>query len=80
MTFLDSKEKILIAFDSTSDAIAMETYCDSISLKGRLIPLPKEISAGCGIAWISPIALEKEVLNVLENKKFKYSSINKISL
>lgn len=46
------KEKRLVAaFNSTHDAIAFEDYCHSNGIPGRLIPLPREISAGCGLAW-----------------------------
>lgn len=42
---------LVIAFASTSDAMAMEKFCLANNVPGRLIPLPKEISAGCGLAW-----------------------------
>ena len=29
-------------------------YCLSRGAAGRLIPLPREISAGCGLAWSAP--------------------------
>ncbi len=49
------KERHLIAaFSSTHDAMAFEEYCIQHGAEGRLIPLPKEISAGCGLAWSAP--------------------------
>lgn len=29
----------------------MEKYCMTHNIGGRLIPIPREISAECGIAW-----------------------------
>lgn len=29
----------------------MERYCLANAIPGRLIPLPEEVSAGCGVAW-----------------------------
>ena len=49
------KEKRLIAsFYTTHDAMAFEEYCLGKRAAGRLIPLPREISAGCGLAWSAP--------------------------
>ena len=31
--------------------MAMEDYCHEHGIPGRMIPLPQEISAGCGLAW-----------------------------
>jgi len=42
---------IIITFDTTAQAIAMERYCGNQGIPGRLIPLPTSISAGCGISW-----------------------------
>lgn len=41
----------VISFHTTADAIAFERYAGEISFPGRLIPLPRAISAGCGMAW-----------------------------
>lgn len=45
------KEQLIITFSTTSEAMRMEKYCLDHGIKGRLIPLPAEISAGCGLAW-----------------------------
>ena len=53
------KEKRLIAaFYTTHDAMAFEDYCQGHVIPGRLIPLPREISAGCGLAWRAPPEIE----------------------
>lgn len=41
----------MITFHTTAEAMAMEEYCSRQAVRGRLIPVPREISAGCGIAW-----------------------------
>lgn len=46
------KEKYaVITFQSTAQAMAMEKYCMAQQIPGRLIPVPTEITAGCGLAW-----------------------------
>ena len=47
--------------------MAMEDYCHEQKIPGRLIPLPQEISAGCGLAWrMLPGAFNK-VIQVYSN-------------
>lgn len=59
------KEKRLItAFYTTHDAMAFEEFCHEHGVPGRLISLPREISAGCGLAWSAPPE-DEEGLKVL---------------
>lgn len=32
----------------------MGKHCEAERIPGRLIPLPRELSAGCGLAWRMP--------------------------
>ena len=48
---LQKKEKVVITFRTTTDAMAMETQCKARGASGRLIPVPGEITADCGLAW-----------------------------
>lgn len=48
------ERRLIVAFYTTHDAMAFEEYCASCGAGGRLIPLPREISAGCGLAWSAP--------------------------
>jgi len=41
----------IITFHTTSAAMAMELYCKEHGISGRLIPVPRELSTGCGLAW-----------------------------
>ena len=43
--------KVIITFHTTSDAIAFEKACKETGRSGRMIPVPRELSAGCGLAW-----------------------------
>ena len=42
---------IVLSFRATVDAMAWEKHCLAERIPGRLIPLPRELSAGCGLAW-----------------------------
>lgn len=42
---------LILSFAKTTDAMAVENYCTAHDLPGRLIPVPREITAGCGLSW-----------------------------
>lgn len=46
--------RLIITFHTTTAAMGMEIACDRAGLPGRLIPVPREITAGCGMAWSAP--------------------------
>lgn len=63
--------KVIITFSSTSESLKMEKICRKNGIKGRLIPVPREISAGCGMAWSSEIDLKDELLKIIDNNNIK---------
>ena len=47
--------KLVITFNTTADAMAMEKLCKESETPGRLIPVPRSISAGCGLSWCAAL-------------------------
>lgn len=47
----EKRSYIVIMFHTTSEAIAVEKFCSCEAIPGRLIPVPREISASCGLCW-----------------------------
>ena len=45
------KEHLILTFQTTTQAMAVEKFCAEPGLPGRIIPVPREITAGCGLAW-----------------------------
>ncbi len=45
------EQKLIITFHNTEEAMEMEEFCRQRQIEGRLIPVPRSISAGCGLAW-----------------------------
>ena len=48
---LKKKPTLIITFANTTQAMAMEKFCMENGLPGRIIPVPREITAGCGLSW-----------------------------
>ena len=55
------KPTLVITFNTTTQAMAVEKYCLEKGLPGRIIPVPREITAGCGLSWKAAPA-DREVL------------------
>lgn len=56
--------RFVVTFHTTTAAIAMEQQCAQQNVAGRLIPVPREITAGCGMAWSAPPQAEQAVVAV----------------
>ena len=61
------KPTLVITFATTTQAMAMEKFCHANGLPGRLIPVPREITAGCGLSWKADPA-QKETLEAALNE------------
>lgn len=53
--------KLVVTFHTTADAMAMEKLCRDQNIPGRLIPVPRVLSAGCGLSWCAELS-EKELV------------------
>lgn len=58
--------KIVVTFHTTAEAIAMEKGCKEHGVPGRLIPVPRVISAGCGLSWCAELADRETVQGVMK--------------
>lgn len=45
------RQYIVLSFASTARAMGLEKECAARGIPGRIIPLPGEITAGCGLGW-----------------------------
>ena len=57
--------KLVVTFHTTADAMAMEKTCKEKNAPGRLIPVPRAISAGCGLAWCAALEERGAILSVM---------------
>ena len=57
--------RVVFTFHTTTDAMAMESLCKENTLGGRMIPVPGEITADCGLAWCAAPEQEEILMNAL---------------
>ncbi|GLB28431.1 hypothetical protein LAD12857_03540 [Lacrimispora amygdalina] len=67
--------KSVVTFHTVTEAIAMETACMKENIPGRIIPVPREIKAGCGLSWSMPVSWEGDLSQWMEEKGLKWESI-----
>ncbi len=48
------ENRFVVTFRSTTEAMAAEKRLKEQNVPGRLIPIPRQLSAGCGLAWSAP--------------------------
>ena len=70
------EKRLVITFHTTSDAMAMESHCKKKGVVGRMIPVPREISAGCGMAWCAPLEARESLLDVMKSAGIKEEALN----
>ena len=58
--------KLIVTFHTTADAMAMEKACKEENAPGRLIPVPRIISSGCGLAWCADVSDKDLLVGVLQ--------------
>ncbi|ETP73010.1 Protein of unknown function (DUF3343) [Lachnospiraceae bacterium JC7] len=57
--------KLVMTFHTTSDAMAFEKQCKTDGAPGRMIPVPRAITAGCGLSWCASPDDKGALLNVI---------------
>ena len=66
--------KTVLAFSSTSDAMAMEAAARERGIPGRIIPLPAQIDAGCGLAWCADAGDREALIAAVEKAGLRYEA------
>lgn len=70
------ERKLLVTFHTTTDAMAFEQACKERNVPGRLIPVPREITAGCGMAWCAELAKRDAVVFLIKEIGLKEEAIH----
>jgi len=63
--------KFVITFASTTDAMAMESASRRLGLPGRLIPVPRDISASCGLSYMCEVEEAETVKTAIQEENLQ---------
>ena len=67
--------KVIITFHTTAGAIELERSCKAEKIPGRIIPVPRELSAGCGLAWCCEPDMEQEMAEFMREKGMEHEEM-----
>ena len=65
----------VVTFQTTTDAMAFEKTAKEAGLGGRIIPLPRAIAAGCGLAWREDPKFRSSIERLLDEQDCRYEKI-----
>ena len=74
------KSTLVITFNTTTQAMAVEKYCQQQGLPGRIIPVPREITAGCGLSWKAAPEDKEQLAATLESSGLGYEEMYVIEI
>lgn len=74
------KPALVITFSSTTAAIRMEAFCQERGLPGRMIPVPREITAGCGLAWKAPTDAQEQLTQSMTQAGIQWEDLRILEL
>lgn len=71
---------IVITFDKTRDAIQAERLCKEAAIAYRIIPVPRSVSAKCGMAVVVGYDDKDALLTLLDDKAIVSRNYDKASV
>lgn len=74
------EQRLIITFDSTIEAMNMEELCKEMGVSGRLIPVPRQISAACGMAFSTFPGEKGEILAFMKENDVTYAGWYELEL
>lgn len=68
--------KLVVTFHTTADAMAMEKACKEQEIPGRIIPVPRAISAGCGLSWCADLSDREQIVAMMKKTGIEEEEIH----
>ena len=68
--------KLVVTFYTTADAMAMEKACKEHQVPGRIIPVPRAISAGCGLSWCADLSDREAIVSMMKEAGIEEEEIH----
>ena len=70
--------KLYITFYTSAEAMATKSACKKAEFDGRLVPVPRVLSAGCGIAWECNPILKDSLISLLNEEDIEFEECREI--
>ena len=66
----------MVTFHTTADAMAMEKACKEQEVPGRIIPVPRASSAGCGLSWCAGLSDREQIMAMMKKTGIEEEEIH----
>ncbi|MDO4478023.1 MAG: DUF3343 domain-containing protein [Lachnospiraceae bacterium] len=76
----EKKPSVVLSFATTTQAMKAEKCLLDNKVPGRLIPVPREITAGCGLAWKSLKEDRDLLMDVVKANDLPYQAETELML
>ena len=77
---LQKKTWLLVTFYTTAGVMALESACKAAGLPGRIVPVPRSITADCGMAWSAPAAERRRLEHAAEDHGLALAGVYELLL
>lgn len=74
------RRQLLVTFPSTTEAMKMEREAGLNNISGRIIPLPTQVSAGCGLAWKTELSYKEDIIEFARKVNIKWENMLEMDL
>lgn len=65
--------RFIVTFFNHEEAMAFQDACERNGVDGRLIPIPRQLTAGCGLVWSAPLTARAPLMKLLDDPAINYS-------
>lgn len=72
--------QLVITFAGTAQAMQMEKTAAEVGAQGRIIPLPSQLSAGCGLAWKAELLERENLIACMDAARICWEAIYELEL
>ena len=59
--------RFIVTFYNNTGAMAFKKACEERGVAGELIPIPKQLKAGCGLVWSAPLTARVALIQLLDD-------------
>ena len=59
--------RFIVTFYNNTGAMAFKKACEERGVAGELIPIPKQLEAGCGLVWSAPLTARVALTQLLDD-------------
>lgn len=76
----EKRKQLVISFSDTTAPLRLDVLAQKEPVPGRTIPLPSEISAGCGMAWKAELSDREGLILLMKEKNIRWEAIYELDL